>query len=461
MPSTTAAVSTTTTSTAPISDLVITGPITAGSRGGPSTATPFDLEGAGYIEEEFLLSGEAVSYRPDGEFGPEGDWTVEQDEEAAFTTRLLVRRPADATGFSGTVLVEWFNVSSNVDVDVEFGFVAEEILRSGDVWVGVSAQEIGITSSEGGDFGADALGLVAWDPERYGELEHPGDAFSYDIFSRAGEAVRNPAGSDLLADFDVEQVLAIGESQSAFRLLTYVNAVHPLADVYDGFLIHSRDGGGAPLAAGVDVPGVSAVRDDLTVPVLQLVSETDLYGLRPTAPFPEARQPDTDTIRTWEMAGTAHADAHYLASLYEQGTQNFDSFLDLTGVVPIANNGPQHWIAKAALRELRAWASGTSVPPTADPITTADGAIVRDEHGNARGGIRTPHVDVPVATLTGEGTSLIGSTTPFAPETIARLYPSEDDYLATFAAALDRAVESGFILADDREAVLADAVFPG
>lgn len=269
--------------------------------------------------------------------------------------------------------------------------------------------------------------------------------------------MRNP---DLLADFGVEQVLPIDESQSAFRLLIYVNGVHPLADVYDWFLIHSRDGG-APLAAGVDVPRVSAVRDDLTVPVLQLVSETDLYGLRLTAPFPEARQPDTDTIRTWEMAGTAHADAHYLASLYEQGTPNFDSFLDLTDVVPVANNGPQHWIAKAALRELRGWAAGPSVPPTADSITTADGAIVRDEHGNAQGGIRTPLVDVPVATLTGEGTSLIGSTTPFPPETIAQLYPSEDDCVAAFAVALDRAVEAGIILADDRDAVLADAGYPG
>jgi hypothetical protein len=51
----------------------------------------------------------------------------------------------------------------------------------------------------------------------------------------------------MLADVDgiaVEHLIAMGESQSAFRLLTYVNAVHPAARVYDGFLIHSRDGGG-------------------------------------------------------------------------------------------------------------------------------------------------------------------------------------------------------------------------
>lgn len=454
----------------PVADVRIEGPITEGTRGMPGTATPVDLEAAGYVEEEFFVSGEATSFRPDGELGADGAWPVVDDATAEFTTRVLVRRPSDPTAFSGTVLVEWFNVTSNVDVDVDFGFAAEEILRNGDVWVGVSAQQIGITSAEGGQFGADALGLVAWDPERYDALDHPGDEFSYDIFSQVGRAVKAPGDVDLLAGYDAEQVLAIGESQSAFRLLTYVNAVHSLAEVYDGYLIHSRDGGGAPLGAGAGeplsldeddgVPPVAQVRSDLDVPVFQLITETDLFSLRPDSPFPEARQPDTDTVRTWEMAGTAHADAHYLASLYEQGRQNFDSFLDLSGVIPVANDGPQHWIVKAALRELRSWATGSSTPPTADPMTTSNGAIGRDQNGNALGGVRTPQLDVPVATLTGEGSSFIGSTTPFSAEVLAELYPTEADYDAAFDDALDRAIADGFMLADDAEAIRAERALP-
>lgn len=466
----TAASPSTAGSTVPDPALRIEGPITAGTRGTPGTATPVDLESAGYVEEEFFVSGDATSYRPDGELGTDGEWSVEEDGSAAYTTRLLVRRPTDPAAFSGTVLVEWFNVTSNVDADVDFGFASDEILRNGDVWVGVSAQQVGITSTEGGQFGADALGLAAWDPERYGALDHPGDQFSYDIFTQAGRAVSAPGDSDLLSGFAVEQVLAIGESQSAFRLLTYVNAVQPLAGVYDGFLIHSRDGGGATLGGGggdplaVDeddaVPPVARVRSDLDVPVFQLTTETDLFSLRPTSPFPEARQPDTDKVRTWEMAGTSHADAHYLAILNEQGRQNFDSFLDLSAVIPIANDGPQHWIIQAALRELRAWASGSSIPPTADPVATSSGAIERDQHGNALGGVRTPHVDVPVATLTGEGSSFIGATTPLPADVLTDLYPTEADYLAEFEDALDRTVEAGFILAVDAEAVLAERPLP-
>ena len=55
-------------------------------------------------------------------------------------------------------------------------------------------------------------------------------------------------GIDPLGGLQLERLIAAGESQSAFRLVTYVNAIHPLADVYDGFLIHSRGGGGAPLS---------------------------------------------------------------------------------------------------------------------------------------------------------------------------------------------------------------------
>ena len=39
----------------------------------------------------------------------------------------------------------------------------------------------------------------------------------------------------------------MGESQSAYALTTYVNGVHPLDRVFDGFLVHSRGGAAMPL----------------------------------------------------------------------------------------------------------------------------------------------------------------------------------------------------------------------
>ena len=113
---------------------------------------------------------------------------------------MLVRRPADPKEFSGTVIVEWLNVSGGVDADPDWVSLREEIVRRGDAWVGVSAQRIGVM---GGPVlvkvevpGAEAAGkgLKAIDPARYGSLEHPGDGFSFDIFTQVARAVRAGRG---------------------------------------------------------------------------------------------------------------------------------------------------------------------------------------------------------------------------------------------------------------------------
>ena len=452
------AVTTTTEAASLVGEATVTGPLTGGQHGFPQTSTPFDLDAAGYVEEEFLLDGEATSYRYTDEPGDDGEWSAEPADTSPYTTRILVRRPEDPAAFNGTVVVEWLNVTSNVDVDVDFGFLAEELLREGYAWVGVTAQEVAVTSTGGGQFGDAAIGLQAWDPERYHDLSHPGDAYSYDIFSQAGAVLRTEAGQAALGGLVPDHVLADGESQSAFRLLTYVNAVDPLAQVFDGFLIHSRDGGGAPLAdPAVTDPETSRVRTDGDAPVLQVETETDLFSLRADAPFPDSRQPDGERVHTWEIAGTAHADSDYLAHLYEQGTAQFEDFLDLRGVLAVANQGPQTYVMRAALRALHDWVIDGVEPPIAEPMDVEAGAIVRDEHGNALGGVRTPAVDVPVATLTGEGVPLIGSTIPFAPAELAELYGSTDGYLRAFDAALDDTVDAGFLLADDIEELQADA----
>jgi hypothetical protein len=449
-------------------ELTVTGPITGG-RGMMATATPIDLDAAGYLEEEYFISGEATAYGPVGELGLDGRWEAQPVATAPFTTRFVVRRPADPAAFNGVVVVEWFNASSDVDIDIDFVFAGEELLRGGYAWVGVTAQAIGIEGDgTTSPFGPGALGLQAWDGERYAELAHPGDEFSYDIFTAVGESLRSPGDVDPLDGLDVEHLLATGESQSAFRLLTYANAVAPLAGVYDGILIHSRGGSGAPLGPsdtmlGGDVPLAAQVRTDLDVPVLQVQTETDLIALVPTSPFTAARQPDSGTVRTWEVAGTAHADSYYLARLSEQGLRQFDGFLDLSGVLGTMNSGPQNFVMNAAVRWLWQWAAEGTEPPSAPPIEVAGGAIVRDGDGNAIGGLRTPQVDVPLATLTGEGMSMVGRTVPFDDATLAARYGDEAGYLAAFTRALDATIEAGFLLEDDRAAILADAAerYPG
>jgi hypothetical protein len=328
----------------------------------------------------------------------------------------------------------------------------------------VSAQRIGV---EGGPVlvsvdvpGSEAAGqgLKAIDPARYGSLEQPGDGFAFDIYTQVARAARSGAG---LAGSRPKRVIAAGESQSAFALVTYYNGVQPLTDAFDGFFVHSRGGGALPLAGPGDYAGIAnaigrtttTFRTDQDVPVLDVQTESDVTSVLNSY---AARQPDSDQFRLWEVAGTAHADAHLFAS-YAQYIQ--------CGV-PI-NNGALHVVAKAGLRAIKTWVETGKAPPKAARIDVASGAspeIQRNADGIALGGIRTPPVDVPVAALSGApGPNpsticlLLGSTNPMSPERLADLYPSRAVYKQRYDRAADAVIKAGFVLPADRDALLAFA----
>ena len=81
------------------------------------------------MEQEFVAAGTATSYRSSEPLTADGRWTFEADSTADYRTRVLVRRPADAADFSGTVVVEWLNVSGGVDANPDWASLEEEIVR--------------------------------------------------------------------------------------------------------------------------------------------------------------------------------------------------------------------------------------------------------------------------------------------------------------------------------------------
>jgi|HubBroStandDraft_6_1064221.scaffolds.fasta_scaffold26458_3 hypothetical protein len=445
----------------------------------PDPAGAYDLDALGYTEQEFLLEGSALSYRLSGERTPDGGWSVEPADTAPFTTRVIVRRPAADARFSGTVVVEWLNVSGGLDAAPDWMLAHTHLLRRGHAWAGISAQRAGI---EGGGL-VEGMHLKVAHPQRYATLSHPGDAWSFDIFSQAGRALLAEPG--LLAastGTSTARLLASGHSQSGAFLVTYVNAIDPVAAVFDGFLVHGRTGAGAALDAGFR-PGASTqaageqIRADLRVPVIVLQTETDVALLGSGL----AKQPDSDLLRNWEIAGAAHADTYLLfasgqddgslpaARLAELMRPTTDILMGQTAL-PV-NSGPQHhYVECAALDQLDAWVAGRAKPPSAPRLQPEGRDLRRDDLGIATGGIRTPWTDVPAAVLSGTGQRgelfafLFGTTTGFSDADLARLYPGgKADYLAKFGASLDATIDAGFLLADDRAEILAvaSASWPG
>jgi hypothetical protein len=136
------------------------------------------------------------------------------------------------------------------------------------------------------------------------------------------------------------------------------------------------------------------------------------------------------------------------------------------------NSGPhQHYVGQAAFEALDRWIRGGETPAHATRVElTPDGSAgVLDECGNARGGVRTPWVDAPASVLSGMGQGggvfgfLFGTTKPLAADKLAKLYPrGRADYVVRFTASLDDAIAKGFILAEDRDEVIAvaSAAFP-
>jgi len=411
--------------------------------------TSFAPAAVGYKQSEVFLSGTASAYAMTAPANNDGKYSAVATSTAPYTTRAVVMRPINPRRFNGTVVVEWLNVSGGADAGPDWILGHNELVREGFVWVGISAQKVGVDA------------LKSTDAVRYARLSHPGDNFSYDIFSQAGQAIRDNANV-ILGGLKPKHVIAIGESQSAGRLVTYIDAVHPLVHVFDGFLVHSRMGG-------------TPIRDDVSVPVLVFQTESDVSFSNGTA-----RQPDTSMYRLWEVPGTSHYDfyglsigpkdtgnghgaAAVLASMQHPTNQPTPNF---TCNSPI-NTGPAHYVLDAAFYSLNRWVAKGVAPPVAPRLqTTGVSPVVfaTDANGNVLGGIRTPAVDAPVATLSGLGKggtsfcSLFGSTVPLIPSQLEVLYPSHRKFVSAWVHATELARAKGFLVGADAKELEAAAV---
>ena len=343
----------------------------------------FDLGQVGYMLEEFFLESAATCFEPAGPAGADGYWPVTPSGQAPFATRLVVCLPSDPGAFTGTVILEWLNVSAGFDAPAHWMLTHRQVVRAGWAWVGVSAQRAGIEGGSIFEAADDATrravvlpALKEGDPVRYGALHHPGDAFCFDIFSQAGRAVRD---GGVLGPLSAECLLAAGQSQSAIHLVTYVNAVAPTVPstvACDGYLIGSRTGFASPLIGWGgrirnEGPDGARVRTDGRAPVLTVQTESDVTGVLAGV---TARQPDSSRFRWWEIAGAAHADTYVLGAAFSDSgdlppaelAQLMAPTAEPLGIpcpVPV-NSGPQHhYVAQAAIAHLDRWARGGAPPP--------------------------------------------------------------------------------------------------
>ena len=174
------------------------------------------------------------------------------------------------------------------------------------------------------------------------------------------------------------------------------------------------------------------------------------------------RQPDTDRFRYWESAGTCHVSQQAMDLRAPKYERDFGNPLPQPASINHISMIPLY---DAALHHVHEWLTTGTAPPEQPRIEFAGDPpdVVRDEHGIARGGIRLPQADVPIAQNSAIPVAddifslLYGSCVPFPPDEVRRLYGDLATYLARFEEAARAAEKAGVLLPRDVTALVDEA----
>ena len=398
----------------------VSGPITGTAQMYPNPPISLvpgavSVEAFPYVTEEYFVSGIAKG--------------------APYTTRIVVRRPTDASSFSGVVVAEALHAGGR---SLIFEWSRVSILTRKHLFLEIvhSAPNIAL--------------LKTFNAERYASLNIAAGQTN-EIIAQVGRLAKSGTGP--FAPYRVRAMTLMGTSASSGTVRNYLpdHAAMRMPDekpIVDGFLLTSTNGN-EPLPI-VDVP------------MIQMPTQTEVvtWAERGIA----YRRPDSDApgnrYRLYEVAGMPH-----------NNSRESPAFANDPCTLPVTDF-PAGAFTALALNHLIEWITKGTVPPHAPPITvdrdtSNDGShLALDEYGNAKGGIRNVWVDVPIATYAVFGTgkttaqdrlcSLAGTEVPLPADTIRKLYRNGGDYADRVNQRLQQLVSEGWFLPEYVDAVKAD-----
>jgi len=453
----------------------VTGPIpaTADSRmfgAAKTNLVPLDLAKAGYVEEEYIVSGSANVY----------DWTADgsisvRTPNAPYTTKILVRRPAQAARFSGTAIFEVPNTARRFDWSMMWGYSHDYFMEHGDAWVQIAMP-------------ASVDGLKKFNPARYGSLSYANpsktpctngknganpneNGLVWDAFSQVAAALKD----GLPGGFRVQRLYMTTQSG---EIMTYINAIHSQAKLangrptFDGYLVRNPPAPAAINGCSGNIPAGDPRRQikDLDVPVVSVAAQGEVMGSF------AVRKTDSDTspgrYRLYEVAAVAHIDIH----AYE----GFPSFSEQTEATGTAQGTPQfpfngrcepeivmqdlpmlRYAFNGAFANLDRWVKDGVTPPRVPRMEVKGTTLVTNEFGIGSGGIRSPYSDLPTASYTtgsgGPGNCReLGETRPLSWSHLEQLYGNHKNYAERAAVAIDRMVREHWITESDAHRMRAE-----
>lgn len=474
----------------------VTGPVPSTSADFPFIADGFSVMPpvpAGYQEKEYFFSGTANLYQwtptgievvtPCPASVTEGDGCT----NLPYTTRMLVKYPANPAKFSGTVVIEPMNPTAGYDLAAVWDRSRDYFVRNGDIFVGWTSKSVTVATLKG------------WNPQRYAPLHWPYvpftaggnsgvyDGMTFDIAAQIGALFKANGPASPVHGYRVQRVFESGFSQDGGFTFTQAEVFNALermpggGPVSDGY-VPGGTTGPSNLNFGLTAAGALPAGDPRhqmqprDVPVIHINTETEVaLGLLRGPEGLAYRRPDNDAAndryRLWEVPGSSHVSNDSNAPQIDI-VLNFEELfgtpppplgcahMGVPGVVD-PNTFPFSYVANAAFADLTRWVTDGVPPPRAERIALTPAPqpqIARDAFGNALGGVRTPFVDVPTATYVptdaGGGFCLIyGYNVPFSHATLQSIYNSHGDYVQQVVRDAQQDVREGFWLGPDADAV--------
>jgi hypothetical protein len=423
-----------------------------------------DLAAAGYIEEEYYLSGIAPAITAAGE-------TLFQ---APYITRMLARKPKDPARFNGTVVIEpfsWFG-----ERGAGWILTRRHLLREGYAYVGYTLNinkpehDPKLTSDDAEAYGSIVnlefmrrfdyaryapLGFY-YDPARFvrGDLPDPFVPQSQGVGAQLALLLKSNAANSPLRPLQVARVYVNSWAVTAQVWMDYLDQGRhqqwrmpdgrPLIDAYmTGRMAYGEVGGEV-----IRVP--RKLPDD--VPFVTIYTQSELMH---DAMEGIALPPDTDRprLRYYEVTGAPHlrlADlgTEHVEILPQQAANADDPRCDHL------YDEPAEMVVAALLDGMDTWVRNGRPMPKARRVVREGAGVVRDSRdGNMIGGVRPPWIKVPAAVYWTEQESRCGTVydtkVPYSRAQLKKLYGNYANYARQFEAAKAAAIREGYLLPED------------
>jgi hypothetical protein len=404
---------------------------------------------------------------------------------------MMVVRPRDMSKFSGNVhAMAFHNLGAGSSVE-------RNLLRNGDAWIGIEA-------SNGTRFGpketlsGGVAHLLKFDGARYGELSLPGGQSEDWPDLTPGNLGRTSAGLNFGVQDNYPMSVFLQEIHRGYaqgpdlltqltHLLKMGDSPNPLAGAKVRHTFNSGASGGTTLLTPyIQYHHDNAMLSDGRPPydgylvmvgqepanrpkgAVMVFLNTEHEAKIKKPPLPQ--NTDNPRFRYYEIPSAGHMMSAPVEPTSAANRSTAHSGVEAVlpeGIAGLtARGGPTEFepydkinapIIWGVWTNMYTWIDKGQPMPSAEPIERdlkAPDGIARDEHGNAKGGIRTPWVEVPEARYVSEMSTqnpLAAGMKRFDEAKMTSLYGSHENYVRQCRAGVDRMVTERWIQAQDAE----------